>query len=90
MKKIVIAYATRAGSTAETALWIAGRFESAGFLAEKFHLEGPLKNENTTFSLSARGMHTFLFDRVIKWAGSPLNYAFYDVNAKVLTLKSLY
>ncbi len=43
----------------------------------------PLKNENTTFSLSARGMHTFLFDRVIKWAGSPLNYAFYDINAKV-------
>ncbi len=56
---------------------------TAGFLAEKFHLEGPLKNENTTFSLSARGMHTFLFDRVIKWAGSPLNYAFYDINAKV-------
>lgn len=56
---------------------------TAGFLAEKFHLEGPLKNENTTFSLSARGMHTFLFDRAIKWAGSPLNYAFYDVNAKV-------
>lgn len=56
---------------------------TAGFLAEKFHLEGPLKNENTTFSLSARGMHTFLFDRIIKWAGSPLNYAFYDVNAKV-------
>lgn len=28
-------------------------------------------------------MHTFLFDRVIKWAGSPLNYAFYDINAKV-------
>ena len=56
---------------------------TAGFLAEKFHLEGPLKSENTTFSLSARGMHTFLFDRVIKWAGSPLNYAFYDINAKV-------
>ena len=56
---------------------------TAGFLADKFHLEGPLKNENTTFYLSARGMHTFLFDRVIKWAGSPLNYAFYDVNAKV-------
>ncbi len=56
---------------------------TAGFLAEKFHLEGPLKNENTTFSLSARGMHTFLLDRVIKWAGSPLNYAFYDFNAKV-------
>ena len=56
---------------------------SAGLLAEKFHLEGPLRNENTTFSLSARGMHSLLLDRVIKWAGSPLNYAFYDVNAKV-------
>lgn len=56
---------------------------SAGLLAEKFHLEGPLKNENTTFSLSARGMHTFLLDRVVKWAGSPMNYAFYDVNAKI-------
>lgn len=34
MKKIVIAYATRAGSTAETALLIGERFESAGFRVE--------------------------------------------------------
>lgn len=56
---------------------------SAGLLAEKLHLEGPLGSENTTFSISGRGMHTFLFDRVIKWAGSPANYAFYDINAKL-------
>ena len=56
---------------------------SAGLLAEKLHLEGPIFNENTTFSLSSRGMHTFLFDRIIKACGSPANYAFYDVNAKI-------
>ena len=56
---------------------------SAGLLSEKLHFEGPLVNANTTFSLSARGMHTFLFDRIIKACGSPANYAFYDVNAKV-------
>lgn len=56
---------------------------SAGLLSEKLHFEGPVVNSNTTFSLSARGMHTFLFDRIIKACGSPANYAFYDVNAKV-------
>lgn len=56
---------------------------TAGLLAEKLHFEGPLVNGNTTFSFSARGMHTFLFDRIIKACGSPANYAFYDINAKV-------
>lgn len=56
---------------------------SAGLLSEKLHFEGPIASENTTFSFSARGMHTFLFDRLIKLCGSPANYAFYDVNAKV-------
>ncbi len=56
---------------------------SAGLLAEKLHFEGPMVNGNTTFSFSARGMHTFLFDRLIKACGSPANYAFYDINAKV-------
>ena len=56
---------------------------SAGLLAEKLHFEGPIKNENTTFSFSARGMHTFAFDRLIKALGSPANYAFYDINGKV-------
>lgn len=56
---------------------------SAGLLAEKLHLEGPLGSGNTTFSVSGRGMHTFLFDRLIKALGSPANYAFYDINAKL-------
>ena len=56
---------------------------SVGLLAEKLHFEGPIKNENTTFSFSARGMHTFAFDRLIKALGSPANYAFYDINGKV-------
>lgn len=56
---------------------------SAGLLSEKLHFEGPIASENTTWSFSARGMHTFLFDRLIKAFGSPANYAFYDINAKV-------
>ena len=56
---------------------------SAGLLSEKLHFEGPIAGENTTWSFSARGMHTFLFDRLIKAFGSPANYAFYDINAKV-------
>ena len=56
---------------------------SAGLLTEKLHFEGPIASPNTTFSVSARGMHTFLFDRLVKACGSPANYAFYDVNAKV-------
>lgn len=56
---------------------------SAGLLAEKLHLEGPIGDSLTTFSVSMRGMHTLLLDRVIEWAGSPLNYAFYDINAKL-------
>ena len=57
---------------------------SVGLLTEKLHLEGPIASPNTTFTVSARGMHTFLFDRLIKVCGSPVNYAFYDVNAKVV------
>lgn len=56
---------------------------SAGLLSEKLHLEGPLGNENTTFLVSARGMHTFLFDPILRWSDVPFNYAFYDINAKL-------
>lgn len=56
---------------------------SAGLLSEKLHIEGPIGSENTTFSVSGRGMHTFLFDGLIKALGSPANYAFYDLNAKL-------
>lgn len=56
---------------------------SAGLLSSKLHFEGPLGGSNTTFFISGRGMHTFLFDQVIKLADGNFNYAFYDINAKV-------
>ena len=56
---------------------------SAGLLSEKLHFEGPIGSPNTTYSLSARGMHTFLLDPLVKAVGSPANYAFYDINAKL-------
>ena len=54
-----------------------------GAVSDKFHLEGPLRKETTSFSVSLRGMHTFLFDRLIAALGSPANYYFYDANAKL-------
>ena len=56
---------------------------SAGLLSEKLHFEGPIGSPNTTYFLSARGMHTFLLDPLVKAVGSPANYAFYDINAKL-------
>ena len=56
---------------------------SAGLLSEKLHFEGPIGSPNTTYSLSARGMHTFLLDPLARLLGSPANYAFYDINAKI-------
>ena len=56
---------------------------SAGLLAEKLYLEGPLFDGGTSFSLSARGMHTLLLDKPIRWLGSPLNYGFYDLGGKI-------
>ena len=54
---------------------------SAGLLSEKLHFEGPIAGENTTWSFSARGMHTFLFDRLIKAFGSPANFTCNTYNA---------
>lgn len=57
---------------------------TAGLLAEKVHLDGPV-GENTTFSLSGRMLHTGLLDPLIRGAfHSPVNYWFYDVNAKLV------
>ena len=55
----------------------------AGLLSDKFHLEGPVLNGRTTFSLSGRGMHTFLADGLLKAVRFPANYYFHDLNAKV-------
>lgn len=54
-----------------------------GFISDKFHLEGPVINGKTAYSISARGMHTFLFDGLFKAAKIPANYYFYDLNGKI-------
>lgn len=54
-----------------------------GLLSDKFHLEGPIVKGKTTYSVSARGMHTLLFDRVLALFKVPANYFFYDLNGKV-------
>ena len=57
---------------------------SIELISDKFHLDGPMgKKGNATYSVSARGMHTLFFDRILKWAGSGGNYAFYDLNLKL-------
>ena len=57
---------------------------TAGLLAEKIHLDGPI-GENTTFSVSGRMLHTGLLDPLIRGAfHSPVNYWFYDTNAKLV------
>lgn len=53
-------------------------------LSDKLHIEGPIVKDKTSFTFSARGMHTFLFDRLIHSFGSPANYFFYDIHGKVV------
>jgi hypothetical protein len=54
-----------------------------GLLSDKFHLEGPVIKGKTTYSVSARGMHTILFDGLLRAFKVPANYFFYDLDAKV-------
>lgn len=54
-----------------------------GVLSDKFHLEGPIFKGKTAYSISARGMHTFLLDRLFSAAKIPANYYFYDFSGKV-------
>ena len=54
-----------------------------GVLSDKLHLEGPIFKGKTAYSISARGMHTFLFDGLFRAAKIPANYYFYDLNGKV-------
>lgn len=51
-------------------------------IGEKLHIEGPVWKGKTSYSLSARGMHTLLLTPVIKLAGFDGNYFFYDLDAK--------
>ena len=52
-------------------------------LADKFHLEGPLWKGHTSYSVSARGMHTLLLTPVLKAVKFDGNYFFYDLDAKL-------
>ncbi|MDI9551803.1 MAG: TonB-dependent receptor [Bacteroidales bacterium] len=54
-----------------------------GLLSDKFHLEGPIFKGKTSYSISARGMHTLLFDRALAMFKIPANYFFYDLNGKL-------
>ena len=55
-----------------------------GALTDKLHLEGPIIKDKLAFSLSGRVLHTFLFTPMIhRLAKRPVNYYFYDANAKL-------
>ena len=59
---------------------------SVGMLTSRVHVEGPLKQDKTSFSLSFRGMHTLLYQPFIKFAmkdDAKANFYFYDANAKL-------
>lgn len=59
---------------------------SVGMLTSRVHVEGPLKQDKTSFSLSFRGMHTLLYQPFIKFAmkdKAKANFYFYDANAKL-------
>lgn len=51
-------------------------------ISDKLHVEGPIWKGRTSYSLSARGMHTILIYPFLKLAGLDANYYFYDVDAK--------
>ena len=52
-------------------------------LSDKFHVDGPIWKGHTSFSANLRGMHTFLFDRLINLLGSPANYYFFDASGGI-------
>lgn len=53
-----------------------------GVISDKFHFEGPIIKDKLAFSLSARGMHTLFFNKVIQ-NYLDANYYFYDLNGKL-------
>ena len=52
-------------------------------ISDKLHLEGTIWKGKTSYSISARGMHSLLLTPVIKLAGFDGNYFFYDIDAKL-------
>ena len=56
---------------------------SVGMLSDRVHLEGPLVYDKTSYSVSARVLHTFLFTPILRMYDVPANYYFYDLNGKI-------
>ncbi len=58
---------------------------SVGLLSDKFHLEGPIIKDKLSYSISARGMHTVVFDPVLRLALNEIffNYFYYDLTGKI-------
>ena len=57
-----------------------------GVLTEKLHLEGPILKDRLSYSISARGLHSLLYDPIIRAAmgkGRYGNYFFYDLSGKI-------
>lgn len=54
-----------------------------GLLNDNFHIEGPIAKGKTAYSVSLRGLHTFLFEGAFQAFDVPGNYYFYDFNAKL-------
>ena len=56
---------------------------SVGMLSDRVHLEGPIVKDKTSFSLSGRVLHSFLFTPILNAFNVPANYYFYDLNGKL-------
>ena len=52
-------------------------------ISDKLHLEGPIWKGKTSYSISARGMHSIFLTPIIKLSGFDGNYFFYDLDAKL-------
>ena len=64
-----------------------------GVLSDKFHIEGPIIPDCLSYSISARGLHTVIFDPFLRLANKMglmnnggedfFNYYFYDLSGKL-------
>ena len=70
-----------------------------GVLTDKFHIEGPIIEDKLSYSVSVRGLHSMMYDPLIRLYGKVVpslylgldgidsemyaNYFFYDINAKL-------
>lgn len=56
---------------------------TVGIMTDAVHLEGPLDDGKTSFSVSGRLVHSLLFSPLMKAFDVPANYWFYDLNGKI-------